>query len=157
MLAEREEEQHWRFRRLKGYCKVVISHNMVEIQCPHCVESIELDDGIFGLFECPFCEEEFEWNPERDSLNDDLFNVKDFFIGLCAPAIPSSIGIFCSFVFVDGWDAVIWFVISMLIWPVMAIIFLIYGFFTARRFMIFGTFISLVLMFILFFVLPIFQ
>ena len=130
---------------------------MVEIQCPHCVESIELDDGIFGLFECPFCEEEFEWNPEEEASNDDLFNTKDFLIGLCGPTIPSAIGIFCSFVFVDGLDTLIWIVISWLIWPVMAIIFLIYGFFTARRFMIFGTFISLVLMFIMFFVLPIFQ
>jgi len=26
---------------------------MVEIQCPHCEEDVELEDGVFGLFDCP--------------------------------------------------------------------------------------------------------
>lgn len=26
---------------------------MVELQCPHCNEDIELDDGDSGLFNCP--------------------------------------------------------------------------------------------------------
>ena len=130
---------------------------MVEIQCPHCVEIIELNSDLFGLFECPFCEEEFEWSPERSPSNDELFNSNDFLIGLCAPALPSSIGIFYAFVFAEGWDSLVWFVLSMLIWPVIAIIFLIYGIIKARKFMIFGTAMSLFLMLILFFVLPVFQ
>ena len=35
---------------------------MVEIECPHCDEDIELDDGVYGLFDCPLCGEEFEWD-----------------------------------------------------------------------------------------------
>ena len=34
---------------------------MVEIQCPHCDEDIELDDGVYGSFDCPLCEKEFSW------------------------------------------------------------------------------------------------
>ena len=34
---------------------------MVEIQCPHCEDDIELEDGVFGLFDCPYCNQEFEW------------------------------------------------------------------------------------------------
>ena len=32
---------------------------MVELQCPHCDEDIELDDGDSGLFNCPHCNEDF--------------------------------------------------------------------------------------------------
>tara|TARA_Y100000766_G_C18380051_1_gene352994 strand:+ start:63 stop:455 length:393 start_codon:yes stop_codon:yes gene_type:complete len=130
---------------------------MVEIQCPNCVEIIELEDGLFGFFECPFCQEEFGWNPERSPSNEELFNTKDFLIGLFAPSSISIIGLLYSFVFVDGWDTLVWFVLSMLVWPILAIIFLIYGIITARKFMIFGTAMSFLLMTILFFVLPIFQ
>jgi len=34
---------------------------MVEIQCPHCEEDIELEDGVYGLFLCPVCEEQISW------------------------------------------------------------------------------------------------
>ena len=34
---------------------------MGEIQCPHCEEDIELEDGTSGLFDCPHCDEEFSW------------------------------------------------------------------------------------------------
>jgi hypothetical protein len=40
---------------------------MVVIECPHCEEHIELEDDASGLFECPFCEGEFEWG-ESDTL-----------------------------------------------------------------------------------------
>jgi len=40
---------------------------MVVIECPHCEEHIELDDDASGMFECPFCEGEFEWG-ESDTL-----------------------------------------------------------------------------------------
>ena len=40
---------------------------MVVIECPHCEEHIELDDDTSGLFECLFCEGEFEWG-ESDTL-----------------------------------------------------------------------------------------
>tara|TARA_B100000609_G_C17088970_1_gene368229 strand:- start:237 stop:629 length:393 start_codon:yes stop_codon:yes gene_type:complete len=130
---------------------------MVEIQCPHCIEIIDIEDALFGLFECPICGREFEWNNEAISTNEELFNSSDFLIGLCAPALPSSIGIFYAFVIAEGWGTLVWFALSMLIWPVIAIIFLIYAIIKSRKFMIFGTAMSLFLMLILFFVLPIFQ
>ncbi len=37
---------------------------MVEILCPHCEEEIVLDDDAFGEFECPNCENGFEWGEE---------------------------------------------------------------------------------------------
>ena len=38
---------------------------MVELQCPHCDEDIELDDGDSGLFNCPHCNEDFYWKSRR--------------------------------------------------------------------------------------------
>ena len=34
---------------------------MVEIQCPHCEEDIELEDETSGLFDCPYCDNEFSF------------------------------------------------------------------------------------------------
>lgn len=48
---------------------------MVEIQCPHCEEDIELEDGSSGLFDCPHCGDEFEW----DNHNGDLVDNSDNF------------------------------------------------------------------------------
>ena len=49
-------------KRANGYAEWVIGNVMVEIECPHCDEDIELDDGVYGLFDCPLCGEEFEWD-----------------------------------------------------------------------------------------------
>ena len=38
---------------------------MVEIQCPHCGKNIELEDGIYGMFDCPYCHNEFIWGNEE--------------------------------------------------------------------------------------------
>ena len=40
---------------------------MVVIQCPHCREDVELEDGVFGLFACPYCNEEFGYGPGTKS------------------------------------------------------------------------------------------
>ena len=34
---------------------------MVVIECPHCSEDIEMDDDAHGLFDCPYCGNEYEW------------------------------------------------------------------------------------------------
>jgi uncharacterized Zn finger protein (UPF0148 family) len=34
---------------------------MVVIECPHCNEDLEMDDGAHGLFECPYCKNEYQW------------------------------------------------------------------------------------------------
>ena len=70
--------------RLKPYPPTVIGASMVEIECPHCDEDIELDDDEFGLFECPYCEETFEWGEEPSKIEiqpasdfsvSDLYNI----------------------------------------------------------------------------------
>ena len=43
---------------------------MVEIECPHCDEGIELEDDDFGLFDCPHCDEEFSWEDDEDVSNE---------------------------------------------------------------------------------------
>ena len=35
---------------------------MVVIQCPHCEEDIELDDGASGFFDCPYCDNEISFS-----------------------------------------------------------------------------------------------
>jgi len=42
---------------------------MVTILCPHCEEEIELEDDASGEFACPFCEGEFEWNMEPETVS----------------------------------------------------------------------------------------
>ena len=48
---------------------------MVVIECPHCEEHIELDDDASGLFECPFCEGEFEWGMDDVEKKSSSFNL----------------------------------------------------------------------------------
>ena len=38
---------------------------MVDIQCPHCGKNIELEDGLSGMFDCPYCHNEFFWGDEK--------------------------------------------------------------------------------------------
>ena len=47
---------------------------MVEIQCPHCDEDVELENGVFGLFDCPHCDEEFAWEDDGDVSNEHTTN-----------------------------------------------------------------------------------
>ena len=39
---------------------------MVEIQCPHCEKDIELEDGLYGAFDCPYCNNEFVWEDNEN-------------------------------------------------------------------------------------------
>ena len=49
---------------------------MVEIQCPSCEADIELEDGVFGLFDCPLCGEEFSWDDE-ESFDEEITQPED--------------------------------------------------------------------------------
>ena len=50
---------------------------MVEIQCPHCEEDVELEDGVFGLFDCPHCDEEFSWDNDDEDSEVEIFQTTD--------------------------------------------------------------------------------
>ena len=39
----------------------VVIQCMVELDCPHCEATIELDNDAYGDFECPLCDGEFEF------------------------------------------------------------------------------------------------
>ena len=126
--------------------------NMVEIECPHCDEGIELDDDDFGLFECPHCEEEFEWNSENPSVHEDLFMQREFWIGSLVPFLTTCLGLFVSSIAVGGsWDFIVWGAISILLWPIVAIGIGIYGFMQMRSPLWFGAVISLAISVVLFF------
>ena len=107
---------------------------MVEIECPHCDEGIELDDDAFGLFECPFCEEEFEWESENAPVHEEVVGAPEFWIGSLVPFGTTCIGLLLSYMAVgDSWDLILWGLISILLWPVVAIGIGIYGFMTMQR------------------------
>ena len=50
---------------------------MVEIQCPSCEADIELEDGVFGLFDCPLCGEEFSWDDDEESFDEEITQPED--------------------------------------------------------------------------------
>jgi|GEM_PF-1098315 len=71
---------------LKCYASVMDRPNMVTIQCPHCEKDIGLEDGLVGLFDCPYCSERFSWNSghQTHSVNTGFF---DLWLGLLIPAL----------------------------------------------------------------------
>ena len=52
---------------LKPYVNSMAGSNMVVIQCPHCGEDVELEDDASGLFDCPHCHNNFDWNGDFQS------------------------------------------------------------------------------------------
>ncbi len=123
---------------------------MVEIECPHCDEGIELNDNEFGLFECPFCEEDFEWNSEGTESHEVLFGTGEFWIGTLVPLLTTILGVIASAVIFDGWDSLGGMLISILLWPIVAIGIGIYGFVSMRKGLLFGSTISLMISVVLF-------
>lgn len=123
---------------------------MVEIECPHCDEGIELNDNEFGLFECPFCEEDFEWNSEGTESHEVLFGTGEFWIGTLVPLLTTILGVIASAVIFDGWDSLGGMLISILLWPIVAIGIGIYGFVSMRKGLLFGATISLMISVVLF-------
>ena len=132
--------------------------NMAVIQCPHCGGDIELD-YVEGLFDCPHCD---EGNPIR-YLGDELeiratnpcgeqplveFDRKLYFwFGLVVPFLP----LLLAFIFFpagdnvsssEAWDALGYFLISICLWPLVAIGLGIYGLISARRPLVMGSGLS---------------
>ena len=80
---------HWKL--LKPYAEVDSKPSMVVIQCPHCGEDVELEDGASGLFDCPHCEQDFSYGDYDNALprfhRSQLFMSMGMKIGLAIMAI----------------------------------------------------------------------
>ena len=57
---------------------------MVEIQCPHCEKEIELETDLSGLFDCPYCEQQFSWGNAPQSFTNRWF---DLWFGFLIPSL----------------------------------------------------------------------
>lgn len=58
--------------------KILCCTIMVVIQCPHCSLSVELDDGVSGLFDCPHCGEDFQWGEIDEEIDHNIFTWLDW-------------------------------------------------------------------------------
>lgn len=77
---------------------------MVEIQCPHCEDEIELEDGVFGLFDCPYCNQEFEWEDDESLLSNPITIFVKIFLLSTSFIIFS---VFVVFFFLGGGDGIV--------------------------------------------------
>jgi len=66
---------------------------MIEIECPHCNGDIELDDDDSGLFNCPYCDQEFLWGQESQIMDDNTseYSSKSDYSHLVLPSILISV------------------------------------------------------------------
>jgi len=99
----------------------------------------------------PFCLEGFEWS--QHSRDDERFKQQDFWIGAIVPFLPSSIGVFLSLAVFDYWEGLIVFLLSMCLWPILAIGFAVYGYVKMKSSFLLGAIISLVVSVPMFFIL----
>ncbi len=52
---------------------------MLALECPLCAEEVQLDDRATGHFDCPHCDGEFVWGPERDAFGEMIGSFLGFF------------------------------------------------------------------------------
>ena len=54
--------------------QIMLEHNMVEVECPLCAESVDLGSDTTGTYECPYCTGGFEYKPiQRNFVIDWIF------------------------------------------------------------------------------------
>ena len=116
---------------------------MVLIECPHCAEGVELDGAAFGLFECPFCEEEFEWSRERHHAHEEWNEPFGFAIGAIVPFATTCLGVIYSIMAYDGLDALVGILFSIILWPAMSLVLVVYAYIRGRKLMLNGALGSL--------------
>ena len=116
----------------------------VEVDCPHCGGSINLGTIASGAFDCPLCNERFEWNADAPSFLD-ILSEMGFWIGSLAPFLLACLGIFLGLIIDegDGWTMLGWFLVSVVVWPVVSIAIGIYAYVTARMPLMIGGLVSL--------------
>ena len=52
---------------------------MVVIQCSHCGEDVELEDGVSGFFDCPYCDNEISFG-DNELVATTLFRRSQLFM-----------------------------------------------------------------------------
>ena len=116
----------------------------VEVDCPHCGGRINLGTNASGTFDCPLCNEQFEWNSDAPSFLD-IFSELGFWIGSLAPFLLACLGIVLGLIIDegDGWTALGWFLVSVVVWPVVSLAIGIYVYVTARVPLMIGGLVSL--------------
>ena len=66
---------------LKPYANAMTGSAMVIIQCPHCGEDVELEDGVSGLFDCPYCDNEISFG-DNELIAPTLFRRSQLFMSM---------------------------------------------------------------------------
>ena len=80
----------------------------VDVDCPHCGGRINLGTNASGAFDCPLCNEQFEWNSDAPSFLDILFEM-GFWIGALAPfLLACSVIVLGLMIAGDGWGFLAW-------------------------------------------------
>ena len=99
-----------------------------------------------GLFECPHCNEEFEWGRQSSLTDDGMMQSRDFWIGLLVPILVTFCGLVISVILVgDTWDVLLWGFLSILLCPILALGIVIYGYVNVRTFLWIGASITFAL------------
>ena len=49
--------------------QIMSEYNMVEVECPSCSETVDLGSDTTGAYECPYCNEDFEYDTPSPRQN----------------------------------------------------------------------------------------
>ncbi|HIF46678.1 MAG TPA: hypothetical protein EYQ73_07820 [Candidatus Poseidoniales archaeon] len=115
---------------------------MVGIQCPHCEKAIELEDGAFGLFDCPYCDEEFSWGSGTPTLP--IEQELEFWFGLLTPCLIllTSLWIMIAIYDPSGYEGLAYVFLSIVFCISSAIILGVYGWLKKRKPLAIGAVLS---------------
>ena len=130
--------------RLNSYATAMTGTTMVEIQCPHCEEDIELEDGTSGMFDCPYCDKDFAWGGDFQT-NDLKVKFLLFLFGIFSPSLLFFVSLWIQIAVFppSGWDILFYFLISIGICVVYTLSLAIYGGLTKNKPLLQGVLFSL--------------
>ena len=118
---------------------------MIGIQCPHCGEDVELEDGASGLFDCPYCNKDFAWNGDFQT-NDLKVKFLLFLFGIFSPSLLFfvSLWIMIAVFAPSGWDVLLYFGLSIIFCVLYTLSLAIYSGLTKNKPLLQGILLSLV-------------
>jgi len=118
---------------------------MVMIQCPHCEEDVELEDGMSGSFDCPYCNKEFVWNGDVQTRGLKV-ELLQFMFGIFSPSLLFFLSLWIQITVFPprGLDVLLYFVISTGICIIYTLVLAIYGALTKNKQLLQGAFASVV-------------